>query len=290
MTRLREKDIEHIAGRLHEYDAHLKRIAGASLREIACNAAGVEETQILDLLDRVRFAAVPVRSGLGVIGGFSGTVAAILSHLGFDAFVTVSCDVTGMVESFERGADVLLMADDESFVAIDPRRSSVLDNSRATALGFVAGLELMKGGLRGESVLVLGCGPVGVAAGRALLDRGAYVALCDLEKERALAAQRELGKDVSGRIRLEENSLDALTHYEVIFDATDEGGFIDPAHLNQHSFVAAPGMPCGLTPEALEEHRDRILHDALEIGVATLAVQAAVDQTISVATKRAHRE
>jgi hypothetical protein len=39
--------------------------------------------------------------------------------------------------------------------------------------------------------------------------------------------------------------------------------------------VAAAGMPCALTPEAMAENRDRILHDALEIGTATMVVQAA---------------
>lgn len=290
MTRLKEGDIDQVSGRLDDYDVRLERMTGASLRQIACKAAGVDEALIEDVLARVRIAAVPVTSGLGLIGGFSDTVAAIVSHLEFESFVTESCDDAGIAEGIERGADILMLADDERFVAITPGREHVVDNSRATAQGFVAALELMKGGLEGESVLVLGCGPVGVAAAKALLDRGADVAICDIEQERALAALREIGQDASDRTRMEDNAHIALERYELIFDATNEGNFIEAAHLTPHTMVAAPGMPCGLTPEAMAEHRDRILHDALEIGTATMAVQAAAHLAGSAGTKKANEE
>ena len=294
MTRLKEDDIDQITRQLDDYDAHLIRMTGASLRQIACRAAGVDEALIIDLLDQVRIAAVPVRSGLGVICGFSGTVAAIVSHLGFESFVTESCDVAGIAEGFERGADILMLADDERFIALTPGGRHVVDNSRATAQGFVAGLELMRGGLVGESVLVLGCGPVGMTATKALIDRGANVALCDTKQERALAALREIGQEASNRIRLEDTPHTALGRYELIFDATNVGNFIEPAHLTPRTMVAAPGMPCALTPEAMAENRNRILHDALEIGTATMAVQAAAQATANpardVETKKANEE
>jgi pyrrolysine biosynthesis protein PylD len=283
MTRLIKDDIDRITRQLDDYDARLKRMTGASLRQIACSAAGVDEALILDLLDRVRIAAVPVRSGLGVIDGFSNTVAAIVSHLGFASLVTESSDVAGIAEGLQRGADILMLSDDERFVALTPGGRHVVDNSQATAQGFVAALDLMRGGLAGESVLVLGCGPVGRAATKALIDRGADVAICDAKQERALAALREIGQDASSRIRLEDTPPTALERYELIFDATDVGDFIEPAHLTPRTMVAAPGMPCALTPEAMAENRDRVLHDALEIGTATMAVQAAVQAAANLA-------
>jgi pyrrolysine biosynthesis protein PylD len=287
MTRLREDDIRQIARRLDGYDARLKRMTGASLRQIACRAAGVAEDRIVDVLGQVRIAVVPVRSGLGVVDGFSGAVAAIVSRLGFEAFVTEGCDVSGIAEGIERGADILMLADDDRFVAITLGRKHVVDNSRATAQGFVAGLEMMKGGLAGESVLVLGCGPVGVAAAQALLDRGAAVALCDTRRERAAAAVREIGRGASDRIRMEDTPHTALNRYELIFDATNVGAFIESAHLTPNTMVAAPGMPCALTPEAMAENRDRVLHDALEIGTATMAVQAAAELAMCAEARKA---
>jgi pyrrolysine biosynthesis protein PylD len=279
MTRLKEADVCPIAGNLAAYDAHLKRMTGATLRQIACKAAGVREELMVGALDQIRIAAVPISSGLGVIGGFSSTVATIVHHLGFEAYVTRSCDVAGIVEGSEGGAEggaqILMLADDHRFVAITPGQEGVVDNTAATALGFVAGLELMKGGLFGESVLMLGCGPLGVAAAKALLGCGAKVALCDTEKGRAAAALGKLGSGASDRIWTDATPLTALRRYEVLFDATNEGSFIEAAHLTPHSMVAAPGVPCGLTPEAVDAHRDRILHDALEIGTATMVVRAA---------------
>lgn len=275
MTRLNQADIDPIALQLHEYDAQLKRKTGLSLRQIACYGSGVDEALILDVLRRVRIAAVPITSGLGVIGGFSEAVAAIVAHIGFESFVTESCDVAGMAEGVERGADVLMLSDDERFVAIVPGRRLVVDNSKATAQGFVAALERMKGGVAGESVLVLGCGPVGVAAVEALMERGADVSLCDIHQERALAALRDLGQEASTRIRIEPNFRKALERFELIFEATDAGAFIEAAHLTPQTIVAAPGLPLALTEEAMEEHGDRVLHDVLELGTATMAVQAA---------------
>jgi pyrrolysine biosynthesis protein PylD len=275
MTRLKEDDIDPIRRNLGVYDARLMRMTGASLRQIACRAAGVEEDSILSILDRVRIAAVPVTSGLGVIRGFSETVAAILSHLGFGTFVTERCDVAGMAEGIERGADVLMLADDDRFVAITPARRQVVDNSRATAQGFVTGLELMKGGLGGESVLVLGCGRVGAAAAKALIARGASVSLRDIDQDRALAVLKKISQDAPDRVRIEGGPHIALERHELIFEATNVGGFIEPSHLTSYSVVAAAGLPCALTPDAMAENRERILHDALEIGTATMAVQAA---------------
>jgi pyrrolysine biosynthesis protein PylD len=266
MTRLREEDIVRIPQQLNDYDSRLKRMTGASLRQIACKAVGVNEASVIELLKQVRIASVPVRAGLGVIGGFSSAVAAIVSHLGCDSFVTERSDVAGIVEGIEEGAHILMLADDERFIALSHGGRHVVDNSSATALGFVSGLELMRGSLAGESVLMLGCGRVGMVATRALVDRGASVAVCDTKQDRALATLRDIGQSASNRLTVVDASRPAYERYDLIFDATDTGGFVGPAQLSPRSMVAAPGLPCALTPEAMAENRDRVLHDVLEIG------------------------
>ena len=103
-----------------------------------------------------------------------------------------------------------------------------------------------------------------------------------------LAALRGFGQDASDRVRLVGDPHTALERYELIFDATNAGSFIESAHLTPNTIVAAPGMPCALTPEAMAENRDRILHDSLEIGTATMAVQAAAKLVGSAETKKAN--
>lgn len=290
MTRLEERDVDRIARQLNEYDARLKHVTGASLRQIACVACGVEENKIVDIQDRIHMAAVPISSGLGVIDGFCDAVAAIVSFLGFETFVTEETDVYGIARAIEKGADILLLADDDRFLAFAPEKRLVVDNSRATALGFVAALELKKGGFAGEPVLVLGCGPVGLAAAKALVERGADVTLCDIQRDRALEALRQVQQYGPGGVRLADSPQSAIACYEIIYDATTMGNIIGPEHLTRQSVVAAPGMPCALTADAMEIHSDRIIHDALEIGTATMAVQAAASFAEGVGAKEAAEE
>jgi len=284
VTRLRPVDIERIPGNLAEYDADLRRKTGLSLRQIACRAAGVGEDDLKQGQNGVTVAAVPMGSGLGIIEGFSKTVGSIAAQLGFRGFVTEGHDVAGIAEAVEKGGDILMLADDERFVAITSGRGQVVDNVWATARGFVAGLEAMGGGLTGASALVLGCGPVGIAGAEALLERGATVTLLDADRDRAVSALRVLTSTrpdttwdtTPDRIRVEDGGMGALLRHEVIFEATTTGGFIEPSHLTSRALVVAPGVPCALTPEALAMHGDRILHDVLEIGTATMVVQAFV--------------
>jgi pyrrolysine biosynthesis protein PylD len=189
VTRLESPDVDPIPGNLAQYDAALRRKTGLSLRQIACKAAGIAEDRLGGVMGRMTVAAVPVSSGRGVIRGFSHAVAAIVAHLGFRSFVTSGRDVAGIAEALERGAEILLLADDRRFVAMAPGRRRLADNARATARGFVAGLEAMRGEITGASALVLGCGPVGVAGAEALLERGATVALLDSNRGRATSAR-----------------------------------------------------------------------------------------------------
>ena len=279
MTRLRPVDIEVVPGNLVRYDADLQQKAGLSLRQLACKAADIPEDELGTMVDEVTIAAVPVSSGLGVIGGFSDAVGAIVTHLGFRAFVTEGHDVAGIAEALERGGDILMLADDERFVAIIPGRPGVVDNTGATARGFVAGLESMRGGVTGASALVLGCGPVGMAGAEALLERGATVALLDADRDRALEVFRALSSTAPERIGVEEGGMNVLSRYDLIFEATNSGGFIESHHLTSNTLMAAPGVPLALTADALDRHGDRVLHDVLEIGTATMAVQAAAHRT-----------
>jgi pyrrolysine biosynthesis protein PylD len=115
---------------------------------------------------------------------------------------------------------------------------------------------------------------LGTAATRALIDRGAHVALCDIDRTSVLNALEEIG-EYADKLRVEDDHHTAIEHYTLIFDATNTGNFIEPSHLSSETKMAAPGMPCALTPEAMAQHRDHVIHDALEIGTATMIILAA---------------
>lgn len=272
MTRLTSADIETIPVHLDDYDRQLNRSLGCSLRDLALNAAGLAvNPEVLKALADVSVAVVPVTGGLGVIGGFADTVATITAHLGMKAFVTEHADVGGIAEGFQSRADLVFLSDDHRFVALCPERREVVDNVDATAVGFATGLSMMTGGIKDRRVLVVGCGPVGIAAASILSKMGARLGLCDRAPERC----RRLAERIRETAVETPQCIDAadmdLKRWSCIYDATNSAGVIDRGDLVQEAIVAAPGMPCGVTARARALLGRRLLHDPLQIGVATMA-------------------
>lgn len=275
MTRLTSDDIEGICGRLIEYDRHLASATGLTLLGIGAVASGLEDRSHLQhVAPTIKMAVVPVRSGLGVIPGFAETVCSILVHLGFAATVTAHPDVGGFVDAHHRGAQVIFASDDDRFVAFCPHQGQTVDNSRATANGFIAGLDLMVGGLAGKGVLVLGCGPVGRGAVEALLTRKARVYVVDRDLEKALGVAEWTQAERQTTIQVGADLDLALSAHDFIVDATNAANVIHARHVTASTRIAAPGLPCGVTPHALEKLSGRILHDPLQIGVAAMACEA----------------
>ena len=264
MTRLTTDDITGIGPGLPQYDRRLQAQTGKTLAGIACHAAGMAEADFSALRQGMRVGVVPLTCGQGAIGGFCGAVAAVAGHLGFESFVTRATDAAGMAEACERGAGIVLSADDDCFVALDFHTGKVSDNSVLTARGFVAGLDLMAGGLAGRHVLVIGCGPVGAAAAEALLKRGARVSVHDVNAERLRNLARAAG------IAIEASP--AMGDWALFFDASSGTDIIGVEHVHEKTLVAAPGMPCGVGADAAEKLGPRLLHDPLQIGVAAMLV------------------
>ncbi|KGK83829.1 FAD-dependent oxidoreductase [Desulfosporosinus sp. HMP52] len=267
MTRLKHEDVVEIPTTLEDYDQQLIRKTGCSLKELAARAAGFHSN--IEVNHQAKVAVVPMSCGQGIIEGFAESVAGIISYLGFKAFTTKSWDAGGIAEAIQEGAEVLFMADDERFVAVNVRTAKVSDNGEATGRGYAAGLERMSNGLEGKKVLVLGAGPVGVGAAIALARFRAEVGVYDIEKEpreRLQATLRKLGY----RVTIETDLNVALNHYQNIVDACPAENIILLEHITDNTRIAAPGIPLGVEAAGLEKVSTRLLHDPLHIGVATM--------------------
>jgi pyrrolysine biosynthesis protein PylD len=151
----------------------------------------------------------------------------------------------------------------------------VCHNSEATAAGFVAALGLMAGGMSGRKVLVLGCGAVGSAAAFEVMNRGGLVSLFDTDSERSTGAAAELRGAFETEVHVCENLSTALAEHELLIEATDSTGVIGAEALTSKTWIAAPGMPLGLTDDAATKAFARMIHDPLQIGIATMAVESA---------------
>jgi pyrrolysine biosynthesis protein PylD len=279
MTRLQSDDILNVSSQLKAYDEELFVKTGHNLRQIACHAVDLKEEDIHGIVPGMRVGVVPIQWGQGLIEGFCATTAGILKHLGFDTFITGQADISGLTEAYDAGADVVFGSDDHDFVALNTTRRRYVHNAHATGKGFAAGLDLMAKGLTDQTILVLGCGAVGRSAALSLLNYGANVSLYDINSRCSREFIGSFSGPDSDRVRIEADFDRALTGHALIVDATNAAGIIHAEHISPQTYIAAPGMPPGLSRDALNKVSDRLLQDPLQIGVATMAM-AVVKQYI----------
>jgi pyrrolysine biosynthesis protein PylD len=264
LTRLTEKDITGLDQELVSYNRDLLKKTGMTLREIACFASGVREEEFIQAGEKLKVAVVPITAGLGVIGGFVHSVQSITRFLGFETVITRRTDVDGFYEATEKKADIVFMADDNRFIAVNLHRGFVADNGVATGRGYVAALYGMSAGLEDQKVLVLGAGPVGRAALKFLQELGARSAVFDINSSATADLANQDG------ITVEHHIDQALIRYPYLVDATPQGSFLTLEKLHKNIMVSAPGVPLGLTTDTYTMIEERVIHDPLQIGVAVM--------------------
>lgn len=280
MTRLVPDDLITLPAGIEAYDRDLLEKTGANLEQIALGAAAGAGFNLTNLHPgKYKVAVIPVTSGLGTIDGFAKAVSVVAGYLGFQVYITGAADVGGLIEAYKRDADVMMLADDQVFAAINLKSGRVVDNATATAAGYAAALNFMAGSLKGREVLLIGAGQVGSRAAEALTVLGANLIVFDQNK----AAATSLVEAIITRtpspvsLRVADDSADALQSASIIFDASPGRGFISGKQVNEKTLVAAPGIPLGLNSDAEKKVSARLIHDPLQIGVATMLYQALAD-------------
>ena len=262
MTLLTEKDLEESTRALSRLESFCSSACGMTPYELGCRAFGLSPVPLSDR-QALRVACIPITAGIGILGDFCHIVAAAIGQLcGASAFVTQGCDVTGFEEALEGGADIVFMADDDTFVAYQVKSGRFSDNSCATGRMFAALLDCASGGIDGD-VLILGVGKVGAGACRYLSEQGISAKWFDV-KEAAPACFDAARKDPEWGKR----------SWPYLIDATTAAGIIDVQHVTSESIVSAPGVPFGVTPGAQKTAR-LVIHDNLALGVVAMFCQAA---------------
>ena len=274
MTRLCTEDIRHIPQELKEYDQQLLSMTGNTLKGIALHAADLPDSEYEEIAKSFKACVIPLTCGKGVIDLFCDTVSAIISHLGFHSFVAGNSDAAGIAEAFEKKSDIILLADDCRFIAVNLRTKRVSDNIEMTAKGFVAGLDLMVSGLEEKNVLVIGCGEVGSYTAKILVGMGVLVTVCDINPQLTSTLQKEIMGELKTAIQIDNSWRSTSGKYQYIIDATPSADLIDASMITPDTWVAAPGVPCGLSLEARKKLPNRYLHDPLQIGVAAMVIDA----------------
>jgi len=275
MTRLVTEDIDGLGLLLSEYEASLHRLTGTGLAGIAAHAQSVGKGANVyeQALKRHRVGIVPVSYGEGVILGFAEALKDIVTFLGAAAFITRQPNILGMGEAVEHGATMLLLSDDDDFMVLNLNDHRTCHNSPATGRGFAAALSLMAGGVQGREVLIVGAGPVGSAAAAWVNERGGYPLMYDQSSEVA----RRQAAALSGA-RIAEQLEPALAQCDLVIEATPAAGVLRQAWLRPEHRIAAPGVPLGVETGVMQKSGTmvcrHIVHDRLEIGVATMLFSA----------------
>lgn len=263
VTLLKSKDIVGISEKLVQYDKELCEKTGKSLSGIAAYAVNAKNKSI-NFKD-VLIGIVPVTCGSGIINGFSETVKCIVETVGFNCFVTQNKDVSGLEEAYKKKAKVIFIADDDKFIAINTCNNKVAENSFNTGRGYAAALDLMSKGLTGKTVVLIGTGPVGFGAVSFMMESGARILVYDILKQKAESLKKSFPE-----VEIITDLNRALKDNNLIFDATYAKNIIAKEHIDDNTLISAPGIPLGLREECFPIIKDRLIHDVLEIGVATM--------------------
>ena len=262
MTRLITEWISDIETEIQIYDDKLKSQLRMNLCQLTAKACGITEEKFLEKMNHHAVAVIPITAELGVISGFSESVSAILKVMGAHVFVTKGANVDGIYEGLTKGADILFMADDDRYIGFNIKTGAVADNNIATAMGYVTALEQLAGDLRNKKVLVIGCGIVGRKAVSVLKEKDVDVYIYDKNKEKVKSLN-------CGYVSvLSEDT--AIKTFKFILDATNEGGWIYKDMLADNVIIATPGIPMSLDKKAYELHKDKVVHDYLQIGTAVM--------------------
>jgi len=269
LTRLQEEDICYVGERLENYDLQLFHRTGQSLAGIAAHSLGKIPEDFAEARQDISIGIVPIAYGQGIINGFSETVQDIIEFLGFSAFVTKLPNIGGLAEAVTSGANVIFLADDDKFVALNIASGKVSDNGEATGRGYAAALALMAGSVQGNKVLVIGAGPVGSGAALYLAKQGAQVIVHDPDSEK-ISQLKQLIPGIHVASKLDA----ALAECNLVLEATPAEDTIIPQYITGATRVAAPGIPLGLNPTCRELLAEHLVHDVLEIGVATMLFTA----------------
>jgi pyrrolysine biosynthesis protein PylD len=268
MTRLTVKDLNQAPKDLNAYDLELKAITGMSLLELALKTIDMTVERYKSKLASMTWVAIiPTSTGDGILPGFSEKVTEIGCYLGLPCRVTKTQDVAGLEEAVAGGSEMIVIADDSTFLALNLISRRVVNNSTATGEIYAVALAGASKGVADRYVGVLGLGPVGQAAATRLCLQGGHIIVHDKnrKKQTSFLSQRA---DMRGASSVEE--VIGLT--DMVLDATNGSNIIKTKELKTCLLLAAPGIPLGIDDR--NSHMVRLIHDPLQLGVAAMIVQA----------------
>jgi 3-methylornithyl-N6-L-lysine dehydrogenase len=254
MALLTPEDLINIKIQLQEADSTVRRVTGLDIK-------GVSEALYGTSPHHEKIGIVPITSGNGVIGNFSASLQAITQYFGFESFVTGTSDVSGYYEAVQNDAEIILMADDYTFIAHNLKNGKIANNQPCTGIIYA---EIASRYLKTDSkeVLVIGLGKVGFPGAAHLVNKGFKVYGYDADKSILEKAVSNLGI-----IPLDPKQ---PGKFSLIFEATPYANTIPEAVLSENCVVSTPGIPCAISQELQEKYKVELVMEPLGIGTVSM--------------------
>jgi len=257
MALLTPEDLKNINKQLQEADSAVRRVTGLDIKGICKDFYGT--TPCCE-----KVGIVPVTSGNGIIGSFSESLHAITEYFGFDSFVTDMPDVSGYYEAVRNGAQIILMADDNTFLAHNLKNGKIANNQPCTGIIYA---EIASRYLKADSkdVLAVGLGKVGFPGVAHLVHKGFRV--YGYDADRAL-----LEKTVSslGIIPFDPVNPDNPRKFSIIFEATPCADTIPESVISENCVISTPGIPCAISKDLQKKYGVELVMDPLGLGTACM--------------------
>jgi D-arabinose 1-dehydrogenase-like Zn-dependent alcohol dehydrogenase len=204
-------------------------------------------------------------------------VAAVGTMMGAEARVMDNTDDKGFQEAENWQADIVIYSDDVDFVAQDAQSKHVIHNNPATSRIFVAALEFLnEKSLKGETVLILGLGPIGFWAVERLMELGARPLCYDIDLKKLFRMSKMLpGADLIYNQKSLEGNISRFSK-PIIFEAVPEKIILADNRMEEllqdtNPIVSAPGVPLSWPQSWLYSgDKGRLFHEPLMAGTASM--------------------
>jgi len=254
MALLTPEDLKNINRQLQEADSAVLRVTGLDIKGV-CKA--LYDTSPCS----EKVGIVPVTSGNGIIGNFSASLHAITQYFGFDSFVTDMPDVSGYYEAVRNGAEIILMADDHTFLAHNLNNGKIANNQPCTGIIYA---EIISRNLKTESkdVLVVGLGKVGFPGAAHFVHKGFRVYGYDADKA--------LLEKTTSNLGITPFDPSNPRKFSMIFEATPCANTIPEALISEDCVISTPGIPCAISKELQKKYGVELIMEPLGVGTASM--------------------
>lgn len=213
-----------------------------------------------------KIGIIPITSGNGIIDTFSESILYTLQIFNMDAFITNQTDVSGYYEAIKKNADIILMADDLTYLAFNLNNKKISHNQQATGRIYSEILihsKIKKDHENEKEVLIIGVGNVGKHAIQIFLKNDYTIYIFDKN-------ENEVKKIINQNIKIKKYNPKLEKKFIKIFEATPERDTIPEIALTSDTIVSTPGIPRAISKNLENKYNIKLIMEPLGLGTMSM--------------------